>query len=176
MFSKPLFDKRTGTFSIKGGENLLDPNPVPAEQSPNAKVYYETPYSQRQRRTVVDPGRNSDDYQRPIIDRLHNDSVYTGLWEVVHVKTQGGYVPDSIKSRSTLLEAADAGKVTTHPHRQGHQLSGHRRGHLGGALADDLPAGERRPSGLHGPPAPGRDLVPHQAGLLLPGQRLRDHR
>ena len=28
MFSKPLFDRRTGTWSMKGGQNMLDPNPV----------------------------------------------------------------------------------------------------------------------------------------------------
>ena len=60
-----------------------------------------------------DPGRNnSDDYQRPIIDKLANDSTYTGLWEVVGVKTQAGYVPDTIKSWKTLDAAIEAKKVS----------------------------------------------------------------
>src|SRR5688500_6086377 len=114
MFSRPLFDERTGAFTMKGGQNLLNPNPNPGpEQEGTARDrYYELPYSQRLRSTVGDPGRgNSADYQRPIIDKLQNDATYTGLWEVVHVKVQGGYAPDAIKSAKTLLEARDANKV-----------------------------------------------------------------
>lgn len=114
MFSKPLFDERTGTWSMKGGQNLLDPNPLPAPEGNQAAVYYATPYSQRLRRTVNDPLRGVDDYQRPIIDKLHNDSTYTGLWEIVHVQAQAGYVPDSIKSKKTLDAAIDAKKVSIH--------------------------------------------------------------
>src|SRR5215213_9149319 len=112
LFSKPLFDERTGTWSMKGGQNLLDPNPLPAPEA-NAGVYYSTPYSQRLRRPVVDADRRSDDYQRPIIDKLANDSTYTGLWEIVQIKTQNGYVPDAIKSWKTLKQAIDDKKVTS---------------------------------------------------------------
>ena len=56
--------------------------------------------------------RQRDDYQRPIIDKLANDANYTGLWEIVHVKAQSGYVPDSIKSWKTLEAAIDASKFS----------------------------------------------------------------
>jgi hypothetical protein len=112
MFSKPLYDERTGAWSMKGGANLLNPNPEPANG--NEGVYYATPYSQRLRVPVRDGVRGNANYQRPIIDKLANDSTYTGLWEVVQVKTQSGYVPDSIKSWKTLEAAIDARKVDVH--------------------------------------------------------------
>lgn len=114
LFSKPVFDRRTGTFHMRGGSDVLDPNPrTPPEGSAEAARTYTLPYSARARNTVVDPLRGSDDYQRPIIDKLHNDAKYAGVWEIIEVKvTDSGFVPDSIKSAKTLLAAKNAGKVT----------------------------------------------------------------
>ncbi len=113
MFSKPIYDERTGVWYMKGGQNLINPNPNPPPGGETDKNYYSLPYSQRIRSTIRDDGRaGSDDYQRPIIDKLANDATYTGLWEVVHVKAQSGYVPDSIKSWKTLEAAIDANKVS----------------------------------------------------------------
>jgi hypothetical protein len=113
MFSKPLYDEqRTGGFYMRGGENMLYPTPRSPNENNQREVdaHYRTPYSQRPRVPVQDADRgNSTSYQRPIIDRLHNDSTYTGLWEIVTVQATGGYKPDSIKSKKTLDSAIEAG-------------------------------------------------------------------
>ena len=58
------------------------------------KILRPTPYSQRPRRHGGrSRSQQRDDYQRPIIDKLANDSTYTGLWEVVQVKTQAATCP-----------------------------------------------------------------------------------
>jgi len=114
MFSRPVFDKRTGTFNMRGGQNVLNPNPRDPKSGAEGVRSAQLPYSARARDTLKDPDRgNSDDYQRPIIDKLHNDAAYAGVWEIIEVKvSDSGYVPDSIKSAKTLLAARDAGKVT----------------------------------------------------------------
>jgi len=116
MFSRPVFDARTGTFHMRGGKDVLNPNPRNPRNGAEGARTFKLPYSARARDTVKDPNRgNSDDYQRPIIDKLHNDAAYAGVWEIIEVKvTDSGYVPDSIKSAKTLLAARDAGKVTFH--------------------------------------------------------------
>ena len=113
MFSKPLYDgQRTGTFFMRGGENMLSPTPREPNAANQAEVsaHYATPYSQRPRRPFVDAWRGNDDYQRPIIDKLADDATYTGLWEVVIARAKGGYTPDAIKSWKTLKSAVDDGK------------------------------------------------------------------
>jgi hypothetical protein len=112
MFSKPSFDKRTGVFHMKGGERVL--HGTPKEPDPNNPgSYYTIPYSQRVKDFLVDPVRRTSDYQRPIIDKLQNDSTYTGLWEIVEVNVKdGGYKPDAIKSWKTLKKGIDAGKMS----------------------------------------------------------------
>jgi hypothetical protein len=112
IFSRPIYDARTGTFHMRGGKDTLDPNPKPAD-AVDARAYYGLPYSARARNTVKDPDRsNADDYQRPLIDLLHNNANYSGVWEVVAVLVDSDYEPDSIKSVKTLLAAEAAGKVT----------------------------------------------------------------
>ncbi|HEY0705966.1 MAG TPA: hypothetical protein VGG33_04175 [Polyangia bacterium] len=112
LFSRPVYDNRTGTFHMRGGRDTLDPNPK-APDGLDARAYYGLPYSARARNTVKDPDRgNADDYQRPLIDVLHNNANYSGVWEVVAVSVDADYEPDSIKSVKTLLAAEKAGKVT----------------------------------------------------------------
>ncbi|HEY0711026.1 MAG TPA: hypothetical protein VGF45_00010, partial [Polyangia bacterium] len=112
LFSRPVYDGRTGTFHMRGGKDTLDPNPKPPGDV-DARAYYGLPYSARARNTITDPERsNSDDYQRPLIDVLHNSANYSGVWEVVAVLVDADYEPDSIKSVKTLMAAKDAGKVT----------------------------------------------------------------
>ena len=114
MFSKPLYDKRTGAWSMQGRRQPAGSEPPTGERQRRASTTRPRTRSGCAR-TVRDGARgNSDNYQRPIIDKLANDATYTGLWEVVQVKTQSGYVPDSIKSWKTLEAAIDARKVDIH--------------------------------------------------------------
>jgi hypothetical protein len=111
MFSKPIFEWRTGLFHMRGGENTLDPNPAPAPaDAARRKGYYDLAYSARARTTLWDADRASDDYQRPIIDVLHGSASYTGLWEIMEVTASDGYKPDAIKSKATLDAGIDSGK------------------------------------------------------------------
>lgn len=118
LFSRPIFDKRTATFHMRGGKDALNVNPAgaPGGDNPRAKElegrYYDLPYSARARNTVLDRARGKDDYQRPIIDRLQNDARYSGMWEIVEVTVNDDYVEDSIKSAKTLLAAQAAGKLS----------------------------------------------------------------
>jgi hypothetical protein len=114
LASRPVYDQRTGTFNMRGGKDTLNVNPR-GPNGDNDTHYFELPYSARARNTVVDPRRRSDDYQRPIIDKLHNDTNYSGLWEVVLVRVDSGYTPDTIKSYKTLKSFVDAGKATLEP-------------------------------------------------------------
>ena len=115
MFSKPVFEHRTGVFHMRGGENTLNPNPAdpPADEN-RRKGYYALAYSARARATLLDAERSSDDYQRPIVDILNGNANYTGLWEIIEVTaTDTGYKPDSIKSLATLQAGIDSGKFKT---------------------------------------------------------------
>jgi hypothetical protein len=114
LFSKPIYDGRTGIWHMRGGKDVLNPNPNGAPSGGTGRnSYYAVPYSVRVRSTVKDRDRgNVDDYQRPIIDTLHNDSRYTGLWEIVEIKVQdSAYEPDAIKSAKTLKEGIESGKL-----------------------------------------------------------------
>lgn len=105
LFSRPAYERRTGLWHMRGGRNLLDPNP-------DAQQGRYVPYSIRSRQPFVDPNRNSNDYQRPIINTLPGTGgygTYSGLWEVIEIIAPSGYKPDAIKSFETLLEGVDAG-------------------------------------------------------------------
>jgi hypothetical protein len=102
LFSQPIYEKRTGLWLMKGGLNTLDPNP--RDDAPR-----DVPYSVRVRNLLVDPARQSADYQRPIVDRLQHNTDYSGLWEIWEVTAPDDYVPDSIKQWSTLSKALDSG-------------------------------------------------------------------
>jgi hypothetical protein len=114
MFAKPIFDRRTGTWQMKGGQGLLNPNPiVPGANATKAQIdsYYSVPYSVRVRAPFKDDKRGGSDFQRPVINVLQDNARYSGLWEVVEVVVgDGGYTPDAIKSEATLLAGVDAGK------------------------------------------------------------------
>jgi hypothetical protein len=114
LFSKPIFEWRTGLFQMRGGENTLDPNPAaPPADSGRRKSYYDLSYSARARATLVDPERGVDDYQRPIVDILNGNAQYTGLWEIIEVTAPDGYRPDAIKSKATLDAGIASGKFST---------------------------------------------------------------
>lgn len=103
MFSRPARENRNWTFHMRGGKEVLDPNPT-------ANAPKKLAYPVRARALWKDPGRgNTADYQRPIVDDLPDSNRYSGLREIVKVKVKGGYEPDSIKSWKTL-EAAIAAK------------------------------------------------------------------
>jgi len=115
MFSKPIFDHRTGQWWMKGGQGLLNPNPVlPHTTKPSElETYYSVPYSVRVRAPLKDEKRGGSDFQRPVINVLQDNTRYSGLWEVVEVTVQdGGYAPDAIKSEATLLAGVSAGKFS----------------------------------------------------------------
>lgn len=108
MFSPPVFEKKTGNFTMSGGSNLLNPNP-------RDTAVRDIAYPVRSRDALKDPLRNVDDYQRPIIDviidREQTDNLqrYSGLWEFVKVTAPAGYKPDEIKSWATLEQGVAAG-------------------------------------------------------------------
>jgi len=116
MFSKPIFDHRTGQWWMKGGQGLLNPNPSlprPGASESQLATYYSAPYSVRVRAPLRDDKRSSSDFQRPIINALQDNTRYSGLWEVVEVTVDdGGYSPDSIKSEATLLAGVAAKKFS----------------------------------------------------------------
>ena len=158
---------------------MLDPNPVDppgddADEDATTRrptrsgraVPVGDPRSRQQRRLPAPDHRQAGERQPP--------TPACGRW--CTVKTQSGYVPDSIKSWKTLEAAIDASKVYISPHAEGHQLSGHRGSHLGRPLVHAVPPGAPRPPGRGRPAAARRAVVPHQARLLLPGQRPADDR
>jgi hypothetical protein len=102
LFSRPVYEKRTGLWHMRGGIDTLDPNP--RDDAPK-----DVPYSVRVRNTFPDPVRQTADYQRPIVDRLQHNTDYSGLWEIWEVTAPDDYVPDSIKQWSTLSTALDQG-------------------------------------------------------------------
>jgi hypothetical protein len=104
MFSKPVWEPRTALWHMRGGRDVLNPNP-------RGNAPRNVPYSVRVRDYLVDPARgNVADYQRPIIDRIQHNGDYTGLWEIVEVTvTDSGYIPDAVKSFETLQKGIDSG-------------------------------------------------------------------
>jgi hypothetical protein len=126
LFASPVREVRNGTDWIKGGMDVLNPNPknfcppgAAAEdpcQARNAEEKKKS-YPARQRDPLLDSERGVDDYQRPLIDLTPQDNSpprrqYTGLWEIVEVTVPDGYKVDSIKSVATLDQAIAAGKFS----------------------------------------------------------------
>jgi hypothetical protein len=124
LFSRPVREQRDGTEWMKGGKNVLNPNPkdycagVMGDRTQcemeNA-VERQKSYPLRRRDYWVDPIRGVADYQRPIVAVAPGDDdpprrQYTGLWEIVEVKVPDGYEVDSIKQASTLEKAIASGK------------------------------------------------------------------
>jgi len=114
MYSKPLYDPRTGAWQMRGGPNPEAPTPVATpDAEPARSSYFRLPNLLRPRNVLIDEDRASSEFQRPIIDTLLDDANYTGLWEIIEVTVKaGGYVPDSIKSGDTLDSAEAAGKIS----------------------------------------------------------------
>jgi hypothetical protein len=127
LFSRPVRELKDGTDWIKGGRDVLNPNPkdfcagvTDAEALVSCKELNQRErqksYPLRQRDPLADPERgNVDDYQRPIIDLTPQDNdpprrEYTGLWEVIEIITPSGYEPDAIKSLGTLNRALEGKK------------------------------------------------------------------
>jgi hypothetical protein len=95
LFSKPVYETRTGLWHMRGGKAVLDPNP-PGNSPKNV------PYSVRVRKVV-------GDFQRPIVDRLQHNTDYSGLWEIWEVTAPDDYEPDAIKNYATLQKGIDDG-------------------------------------------------------------------
>jgi hypothetical protein len=111
LFSKPIYERRTGLWHMRGGVRVLDPNP------PNSSAK-NVPYSVRIRNELVDSARGTSDYQRPIVDVLqHVQPGYSGLWEIWEVIAPDDYQPDAIKSYATLRTALDSGWQLTRTQR-----------------------------------------------------------
>lgn len=125
---KPLMapvmrEVRTRQDFINGGPNVVNVNPKifcdvegadplgcqALDERQRARVY-----SVRFREALIDPLRNVDDYQRPVVDVSPADvagsrAIYSGLWEIVEVTVPSGYEPDAIKQYRTLRDAIDDG-------------------------------------------------------------------
>lgn len=99
LFSKPVYEERTGIWHMRGGKGA--PNPNPRGDAPK-----NVPYTIRVRDRL-------GDFQRPIVDRIHHDADYSGLWEVHEVMVPDDYEPDAIKSFETLERGLDSGKFLT---------------------------------------------------------------
>jgi hypothetical protein len=125
LFSPPVREERDGTDWIRGGKDVVNPNPkdfcagIPADKqktdpcTEKNRAEKKKAYPVRYREKLIDPVRMSADYQRPIIDIAPSDrgatTAYTGLWEIVEVKVPAGYEPDSIKHLATLNRAVASG-------------------------------------------------------------------
>jgi hypothetical protein len=98
LFSKPVYENRTGLWHMRGGQAVLSPNPT-------ANAPKNVPYSVRTRAVV-------GDFQRPIVDRLQHNTDYSGLWEIWEVTAPDGYQPDTIKTYATLQKGIDDGSFS----------------------------------------------------------------
>jgi hypothetical protein len=125
LFAAPVRDRRDGTDWMRGGKNVLNPNPkdfcagVPADKQKTDPCTRQNdaeklrPYPLRQRDPLVDDNRHVADYQRPIVDVTPANQglqPYTGFWEIVEITAPGDYEPDAIKHESTLERAIASGK------------------------------------------------------------------
>jgi hypothetical protein len=124
LFSRPVRELRDGTDWMRGGYDLLNPNPKdfcegptpPADCTEKNAAQRMLSYSLRVRDPLVDRNRGgADDYQRPIVDVVPGNNrppraQYTGLWELVTVTVPDGYELDAIKHAATLGKALDSGK------------------------------------------------------------------
>jgi hypothetical protein len=105
LFSKPMKDDRTGLWHMRGGKGVLNPNPIKAPENRGRDTYFSVPYSVRVRNSL-------GDFQRPVIDKLHDDRQYTGLWEIYEITVQDpNYEPDAIKSAKTIKAGIESGKL-----------------------------------------------------------------
>jgi hypothetical protein len=98
LFSKPVYEQRTGLWHMRGGADVLDPNPI--KNAPK-----KVPYSVRTRAVL-------GSFQRPIVDRLQHNTDYSGLWEIWEVTAPDGYQPDAIKNFATLQKGIDGGSFS----------------------------------------------------------------
>ena len=116
LSSKPVYEARTGSWSMPGGLGVLDPTPIPAPADDAAKsAYYGAPYFTRPRNLLVDDVRGVADYQRPVIDLLPSQMGYLGVWEIVEVTVDdSSYQIDGIKSLSTMQMGIDSGQLRAH--------------------------------------------------------------
>jgi hypothetical protein len=117
MFSKPVYDVRTGIWRMVGGSNPANPTPVGAPTAdPERKDYYGSVYLRRPREVLYDDDRASSNFQRPVIDVLGINGTTaesTGLWEVVEITVNdGGYQPDAIKSGATVRKGISDGRLS----------------------------------------------------------------
>jgi hypothetical protein len=124
LFSQPVRELRSGIDWMRGGHDVLNPNPkdycegVTGDQTQCKKDNdneKKKSYPLRRRDPLIDPNRNVDDYQRPLVDLSPRDrggpaSEYTGLWEMLEVTVPPKYVVDSIKHVATLQKALASGK------------------------------------------------------------------
>jgi hypothetical protein len=106
LFSVPVKEKKTSTFLMRGGFDVLNPNPA---DDAVKNVAYPT----RKRDLLKDPKRNNvANYQRPIVDIFDSElNKYSGLWEFVKIEVPNGYEIESIKSWRTLEKAWKGGDV-----------------------------------------------------------------
>jgi hypothetical protein len=100
LFSKPIYEERTGLWHMRGGVAALNPNPAGGKPK-------NVPYSVRIRNVM-------GDFQRPIIDRLQHNTDYSGLWEIWEVTAPDDYQPDAIKNYATLKKGIDNGTFGVH--------------------------------------------------------------
>jgi hypothetical protein len=125
LFSRPIPELKNGIDWMKGGKNVLNPNPKDfcgggpeTDECKKANAgQAEKSYPLRQRDYLIDPLRGVADYQRPLVDVVPgNDDPpnqqYTGLWEMIEVTVPDDYEPDDIKSVETLRKALDSGKFS----------------------------------------------------------------
>jgi hypothetical protein len=111
LFSRPVYEKRTGQWFMRGGLPGRDPT-GPRDPNPREDASRSVPYAVRVRDYLIDKDRQSSEFQRPIIDRLQSNADYSGVWEIWEVIVADDYKPDSIKQVATLNRAVEAGKVT----------------------------------------------------------------
>jgi len=109
LYSKPIYDARTGIWYMRGGHNPPLPTPSdPPAADPQRAAYYRNVNLLRPRGALFDADRSSSDFQRPVIDTLLDDPNYTGLWEIVEVTiTAGGFPPDSIARSHSVSSPRD---------------------------------------------------------------------
>jgi hypothetical protein len=112
LFSKPVYEIRTGLWHMRGGKGALDPNPCTKaqqcyqdENGNYADAPKNVPYAVRVRNVM-------GDFQRPVVDRLQHNADYSGLWEIWAVTVQDDYEPDAIKNYATLKKGIDQGKLS----------------------------------------------------------------
>lgn len=134
LLGPALRERRDGTDHIRGGHEVRDPNPkdfcngpdgapIPGVDPVACRALNDAakrrPYAIRYREVVVDPLRQSSDFQRPIVDKTPADqgglAPYTGLWEIVEVTVPSGYRPDAIKHKKTLDRAIASGRFRARP-------------------------------------------------------------